>query len=140
VPNGQSGTVTGRLVSGSVPSSLLSGDCDPRIHRSRPRIGGVAALGIVRAADERAEFARFEAQAAGVAGRAGARIRAVLLGREDVRAQKLVHLLQNFGDAQPWSVDRRREILPVAEHLLPIELGVRDQVELPRSAVKPYST
>ena len=61
----------------------------------------VAAVGIARAADEGAVLAAdLEAQPALAAVGALARVAALGLGREDVRAQDLVQRLQHLADAQ----------------------------------------
>ena len=93
----------------------------------------VAAVGIARAADEGAVLAAdLEAQAPFAAVGAQARIAALGLGREDVRAQDLVQRLQHLADAQVLDLaDRAHELAPeVAQHVLPLELAVGDEVEL----------
>ena len=62
---------------------------------------GVAAVGIVRTADEGpARACGAHAQPPLPTGRAGTRIRAVGLGRKQMRLQHLVDLVQHIGDAQ----------------------------------------
>jgi hypothetical protein len=91
-----------------------------------------AALGIVGAADEGAEAAELQRQLAGAAGRALARRRAVLAGREDVRPEQIVERIEHGGDPQILDlVDRRDEVAPeVAQHRLPLDLAGRNPVEL----------
>ena len=73
-----------------------------------------------------------EAQAPLAAVGALARVAALGLGREDVRAQDLVQRLQHLADAQVLDLaDGGREVAPeVAQHVLPLELAVGDEVEL----------
>ena len=54
------------------------------------------------------------------------------LGREDVRAEQLVQRVQHLADAQVLDLpDAGREVAPeVAQHVLPLELAVGDEVEL----------
>ena len=92
----------------------------------------VAALGIVRAADEGAELAQLQRELAFAAVRAATRVGAVGLGREDMVGQHLVEGIEHLGDAEVLDLlDMRLEILPeVAQHVLPGELAIRDQVKL----------
>ena len=64
--------------------------------------------------------------------RALARVAALGLGREDVGAEDLVEGLQHVADAQVLDlVDGAGEVAPeVAQHVLPLELAVGDEVEL----------
>ena len=95
-------------------------------------LAGVAALGIVRAADEGAELAELQRQPAVAAGRALARIAALGAGREDVRAEQFVQRLEHLGDTEVVGLgDIGRELPPeLAQHLLPGDVAVRDLVEL----------
>ena len=89
------------------------------------------AFGIIRAADKSAEFAEFQRELTVRARRTGARVRAVLLGGENMRAQELVQTVQHFRRAQILDAGKRPgKIRPeIAQHLLPIELMVRDKIE-----------
>src|SRR5262249_44739733 len=96
-------------------------------------LAGETALGIVRAADEGAELAELEAEPAVGAGRAVARaLAAIVVGREEVRPELLVELVEHFLDAQLLGfADRSREGLPeLAQHLAPVDLAVGDLVQL----------
>src|SRR5208337_868577 len=89
------------------------------------------AFGIIRAADKSAEFAEFQRELTVRARRTGARVRAVLLGGENMRAQELIQTVQHFRRAQILDAGKRPgKIRPeIAQHLLPIELMVRDKIE-----------
>src|SRR5262249_19381473 len=92
-----------------------------------------AALRIVRAADEGAELAELQPQSAVAAGRALARALAtVVVGREEVRAELLVELVQDVADAQLFRLaDGVGECLPeVTQDLAPVDAAARDIVEL----------
>ena len=93
---------------------------------------GIAAFGIVGAADEGAELAELEAQLALAAGGTGARVAAVGGLREDVGAEKLIEIVEHLADTQfPGGVHRRREIPPEgAQHVLPADMAGRDLVQL----------
>src|SRR5262249_10789648 len=60
----------------------------------------VAALGVIGAADETAEFAELEREPAGLATRAFARIGTVRARRKQMRCQHLVERVDDLGDAQ----------------------------------------
>ena len=87
---------------------------------------------VVRAADEGAVLAEAQRELALAAERADARIAAVFLRREDVRAQHFVQRVEHLGDAQIADVgDGAVEVFPeVAHQLLPIEFAGGDFVEL----------
>ena len=93
---------------------------------------GVAALGVVGAADERAELACLEVQLSGAAGRALARIAAVLARRIDVRPEHIVEHVEHFGNANILDViDHADEVVPeILQDLLPRHFVVRDAIEL----------
>ena len=98
--------------------------------RKRPR---VAAFGIVRAADEGATRARrLQGQPSVAAGRAGARVGAVLARRKEVRLEHLVDLLQHFGNAQIGGFGQGCGEIPpeTRQHVLPVAVAGRDVVEL----------
>src|SRR5260370_23317239 len=79
-------------------------------HRERTRI---AAVRIVRAADEGAELAELERELAGAAHRASARIAAVGARREDVRAEHLVERVDHLADlGGPDLADRVPDVAP----------------------------
>src|SRR5690606_27521784 len=69
---------------------------------------------------------------AGAAAWARARIRAILLGGEDVRPKHLVERFQHVGDAQLLDLaDCPGEIAPeIPQDVLPLELVVGDEIEL----------
>ncbi len=95
-------------------------------------LAGEAAVGIVGAADERAELADLEAETPDVAGRAGPGIAAGALIGKDVRPKQIVQRIEHLGDAQIADVVHRAdELAPeVAQHVLPFELAGGDEVEL----------
>ena len=66
------------------------------------------------------------------AGRADARIGAVLAGREQVRREHVVEHVEHFADADVLdAVDRADEVAPeVAQHLAPVDFAVGDAVEV----------
>ena len=107
---------------------------------ARPGIGlavaveraGMAAFGIVRAADEGAMLAELEIEPPVFAGRADARVHTILGKREQVRRQGLVEDLDDLLDAQfRRFVDGALEVGPeAAQHLVPVDLAVRYIVEL----------
>ncbi len=96
------------------------------------KLQGVAALGVVGAADEGAELAQLQRQLALAAVRAVAGIGAVGLGREDMVLQRLVQRIEHFGDAQVLDVvGLPREVDPeLAQHVLPVERAGGNLVEL----------
>ena len=98
----------------------------------RHQLTGVAAFGVVRAADEGAELAELERQLAVAAVRAGARVGAVGFRREDVRREEIVEGVEDLGRAQVLGLaDRGREVAPeIAQDLFPVDLAVGDAVEL----------
>src|SRR5262249_52400566 len=93
---------------------------------------GVAALRIIRAADEGAELAELERQAAVAAHGALARIAAVGARWEDVRRQHVVEDIDDLADLQVLDLaDRAREVAPeIAQQVAPFHLVVGDAVEL----------
>src|SRR5262245_52526319 len=95
-------------------------------------LAGIAALRIVRAADEAAELAELERQPAGLAIRTLARVAAVLARRKQVRRQHLVERVDHLGDPQLLDVaDGGGELAPeVAQQVAPGDLVVGDAVEL----------
>ncbi|MPM10723.1 hypothetical protein SDC9_57057 [bioreactor metagenome] len=106
--------------------------CRLAVARGRER-PGVAAFGVIAAADEGAARARgLQMQPALVAHRAFARVRAVGARRIEMRAENLVDLVEHLGDPQLGGLaDRRREVAPEAgEHVLVIAVAGRDVVEL----------
>ncbi len=66
------------------------------------------------------------------AGRAGARIGAVLLCRENMRAEQLVEAVEHLQScADPWCRRARSRNPPeIAQHLFPVDLVIGDAVEL----------
>ena len=103
------------------------------LEAGRAERAGVAALGVVRAADEGAARARgAHRQPSLAAVRAQPRVGPVFGRREQVRLQHLVDLLEHLGDAQLGGLgDRGREIAPEpAQQLLVVRLAVRDPVQI----------
>ena len=92
----------------------------------------VAALGVVRAADESAELAELQRQLASTAIGAAARIAAIGLGREDMVGQHDVEGVENLRDAQVLDlVGLLGEVGPeLAQNVLPAQLAGRDLIEL----------
>ena len=87
---------------------------------------GIAAFRVVRAADERAAGpCGAHGQTPNLAVGAQARVATILIGREEMRLEYLVDLLQHLGDAQIGCFrDRSRKILPEpAQHILIV--GIR---------------
>ena len=96
--------------------------------RERARI---AAFGIVGTADERAELSKLQRQAPGVTRGATARIAAVRLGGENMRAEKLVEIVEHFGRTQVFGLrDGCGKVRPeLPQHVFPIDLGVGDKIK-----------
>src|SRR5690348_1303597 len=105
----------------TVPVAVLEGE--------RPRI---AAIGIVRAADEGAKLAEAEVEASDVAARAEPRVVAVGRRREEVGAEILVQRLQHLGDGEILRAGHGGgEVAPeILQHFLPLQAAVGDLVEL----------
>src|SRR5260221_2362237 len=99
------------------------------LDRQWPR---VAAIRVVRAADEGAELAELQAEASGAAARAKAWILAAAIVGEKMPPELFVQRRDHLGDRQLLgAVDSDGELLPeVAQHLLPIGAPARDVVEL----------
>ena len=99
------------------------------LDRQPPR---VLAVRIVGTADEAAVAAQLQAQPAGAAGRAGARIGAVLARRKEMRPEVLVQRGDHVADLEVLGlVDRARELVPErAQHRPPFGVAVGDVVEL----------
>ena len=93
---------------------------------------GVAAFGVARATHETASARGLEVQAALAAQRALARIAAILAGRVELRGQRLVELVEHFGDPQFRGFgDRGGEIAPeLGQHGLVVQIARRDLVKL----------
>ncbi len=94
---------------------------------------GVAAIGIVRAADEGpARSRRLEAEPPLAAGRAEARIRSVRALRIEMGREEVVDLLQHLADPQIGGLgDGGGEVAPEArKHVLVVAVARRDLVEL----------
>src|SRR4029079_6899738 len=104
----------------------------PRVGRGNGELAGVAALRIVRAADEGAIFAQLKIQRAVAAIGAGARIAAIALVREDMGAEQVGQRVQHLGGAQILgAVEGRRKVARESpQDLLQIELMMGDPVEL----------
>src|SRR5262245_21073658 len=96
------------------------------------KLARIAAFGIVRAADETAEFAELERKPPGPAVRALARIGAVRPLWKQMRGEHFIERIDDLGDAQLLDVaDRVGELLPeVAQQIAPGEFVVGDAVEL----------
>ena len=92
----------------------------------------VAAFGVVGAADEGAGAPQPQAKPPIAAGGAGARVRAVLAGGEDMRAEILVQRVDHVADLEvARRLHRGRELGPEgAHHRPPVGLPGRDLVEL----------
>src|SRR5208282_570008 len=99
---------------------------------ARRQDAGVFALGIVRAADEGAELAELQRQLPLPAHRAEAGVDAVAAVGKDVRPEELVEAVEHLARAQVLDVaDGAVKVVPeVAQKLLPVDLAVRDLVEL----------
>src|SRR3954452_6149461 len=93
---------------------------------ARRELAGVAAFGIIRAADEAAELAELEREFSGLAIRALARVGAVRARRKQMRRQHLVERVYDLRDAQLLDVaDGGGEIAPeVAQQVAPGHLVV----------------
>ena len=102
---------------------LATIDCQP---------AGEGAIRVVRAADERAMPPQTQPKPPLAAGRAHARVGAVLTGGEEMRAELLIQRVDDVGDLQVFGLgDRRREIPPEGmHHRAPIGLARRNLVEL----------
>src|ERR1700722_3082753 len=92
----------------------------------------VLALGVARAADEGAKLAELQRQLAFVAERAEAWVDPLAARGKNVGTQKLVQAVEHLARAEILDVaDGAGEIVPeVAQERLPIDLAVRDLVEL----------
>src|ERR671910_204172 len=100
-------TGRGRASSLSAPSRSIASGGAPGGREGRfgvaagcHQLAGVAALRIVRAADEGAELPEPQRELAVAAARAGAGLRAVGARREDVRRQQIVEGIEDLGGAQ----------------------------------------
>src|SRR5882672_7549415 len=93
---------------------------------------GVAAFGIIGAADKGAEFSGLEVKLAGTAGRTLPGIAAILARRIDVRPKHVIERIQHLGNAEILDlVDGADEIDPeIPQNLLPGNLVVGDAIEL----------
>src|SRR5205807_3571251 len=100
---------------------------------ARRELAGIAALGVIGAADEAAELAELERKPPAFAARAFARIAAVRARRKEVRRQHLVERIDHLGDAKLFYVaDSSGELAPeIAQQITPSHLVVRYAVELP---------
>ena len=112
-------------------AELLGADLAGAVGRRRER-AGIAALRIIRAADEGAEFGKLQREPAGAAGRARPRIAAVRARRKQMRRQQRVERIDHLGDFQILDlVDRADEVAPeIAQHVAPGDLVVGDEIEL----------
>ena len=92
----------------------------------------VFALRIVRAPHKGAELAQPQRQRSGLAGRTAARVGAVGTLREDMGSENAVEGIEHLTDPQVLgAVQSGRELLPeAAQDLLPVDLVVRDAVEI----------
>ena len=114
-------------------------DCPRPESRSLPspspgaELAGVAAFGIVRAADEGAELAKLERQVAGPCRSGRSRT-----GAPSSPAGKICGASRSLSASstspmrRSWMLaERHREVAPeIAQHLLPVDLAGRDPVEL----------
>ena len=93
---------------------------------------GVAAGGVVRAADERAVPPELQAEPPVPAGWTGARIPALFAGREEMRAQRLVERVEDVLDPKLAGLrDRAGEIAPeIGQHLSPVDPPGGNRVQL----------
>src|SRR6202023_3735311 len=110
-------------------AEFLVADFAVAVRSQRTRI---AAFGIIRAADEGAEFGEFQPQPAVAAGRAYARIGAVLARREQMRRQHLIERVDHAGNLQILgAADGADEVAPeIAQHFAPRHFAVGDEIEL----------
>src|SRR5579875_2806462 len=93
---------------------------------------GEFAIGVIRAADERAEAPELQPQPAGAAHRADARIFAIARIGKEMLAETLVERVDDVADLQVLgAADRRREIAPeILQHLLPGDAAAGNLVQL----------
>src|SRR5205807_5996993 len=99
------------------------------LHRERP---GEPAVRIIGAADEGAELAELEAESAGAANGAEARVVPGVAIREKMRPERLVESGQHLADRQfLGAVDCGGKIPPeVPQYFLPVDASAGDVVEL----------
>ncbi len=122
-----------RIVAVVAQQLAIGANLVPVLHPRRAEGTGVAALGVVRAADEGAAGARgAHRQPPGAAVGAGARVAAVLAGRVEMRRQHLVDLVQHFRDAQVRRLCQMGgEVAPEAgQHVLPVTMARAHVVKL----------
>src|SRR3546814_3952324 len=113
-------------------SDWSSDVCSSDLARHRER-AGVAAVGIVGAADEAAVAPATQAETAGTAGRAAARVlvRVRRVGGEEVRPEVAVERIDHLGDREVAGAGHGgAEGLPeVAQHAAPVDASAGDVVE-----------
>ena len=93
---------------------------------------GVAAFGIIRAANKCTKLAKLQRGATGAAGRASARIRAIRPSRENMRAHRVIERIDNLGAVElGCAFNGCGKFLPEsAQHFFPADFGIGDFIEV----------